>query len=130
MKSLTWTMTALFLCHLGFSQTTAKNIKQGYLIALGVTPTTRQIKEIQATRRLDTCSLREVVNYLGTYIFNNRKTVQKDIIRRSYFSVFQEYPNTQKLDDLYASTESKSKNFTDFINEFKTFFIDNLDEPE
>ena len=130
MKSLTWTMTALILSHLGFSQTTTKNIKQGYLIALGVAPTTRQIKEIQESKRLDTGSLREVVNYLGTYIFNNRQTVQKDIIRRSFFSVFKEYPNTKKLDDLYASTERKSKNFTDFMNEFKTFFKDNLHEPE
>ena len=106
------------------------NIRQAYLIALGINPTPKQIEKLRASKRPDPTSLGEIIVFLGTSISNNRGTVQKDLIRRAYFSVFREYPNSQNLEDLYASTEKKNKNYTEFVNDFRTFFKDSPHEPE
>lgn len=130
MRNLILVLTALLISSSIFSQHQIENITKGYLITLGTIPDAKQITKMKETKDLDATSLNQVLNYLNNYIFKNRETVQRDLIRRTYFLVLKIQPSSQEVEDYYNSTAKRSKNYTELISEFKTYFKSDINYPE
>jgi hypothetical protein len=127
MKHLTLLISVLLISPVIFSQTRTENIKKGYLLCLGTEPNASQIALMN--KNIDATSLNKVVYYLNNYIYKNRETVQKDIIRRAYLSVYKIRPDIQDVENLYNLTSKRSKNYTMVINELNIYFTSDIIYP-
>ncbi len=129
MKYFSLILTLLLITPSIFSQTKIENIKRGYLICLGIEPNAGQINQMDKNIKPDAISLKDVLSYLNNYIYTNRETLQRDIIKRAHFTINKTPPDSLAVEMFYNSTTNRPKNYTQIINELNVYFTSDIIHP-